>query len=627
MSTGTERRHRWLPEPRSKGSQRRSRPLTVEPLEGRCVFSAGYAQVNLASDVPGLARFTDPHLVNPWGVSFSPTGPFWFADNGTGVSDLRDGRGRPVPLVVHVPAADRAAGKPTGTVFNGGPEFIVSENGISAPSRFLFAGDDGTISGWSEVVDPSRAIMAVDNSASGALYTGLALAADATGRTFLYAANFGAGRIDVFDNDFKAVVHPGAFQDPDLPGGYVPFNIQAVNHLLFVTFAQQDGTRRDDVPGAGHGFIDVFDTAGELVRRFASRGALDSPWGLAVAPADFGPAGGALLVGNAGDGRINAYNAVTGAFLGPLADGRGANITVPRLWSVTFGNGHEAGSADTLFFTAGPNDEGHGLFGAIQAPQRRGADTAGSGTLDEHAPGEVDDYPLPPRAGPALQGDVPGSATGVLLPIKESSLVLIPTLSVVPEPQMEGGEVSQASPVLAPAPQEFPERPVVLAESKPVRPRAEHPAPRLIARRTANFLDGLLDVSPSEAGPRGLTSERPLQTRRGPIVACPTSDEFDTFESDRMLNEPVAGFVEDRSSTRGRPESPGSSVQAEEVRDWLTVQRHQELGDEPAPSQEGSESRGHDTITLGLSGLLIVVSVPAVIYGTRKPRPDNLPRP
>src|SRR5262249_49908266 len=157
---------------------------------------------------------------------------------------------------------------------------------------FLFAGDDGTISGWSEVVDPSRAIVTVNNSASGAHYTGLALAADVTGRTFLYAANFGAGRIDEFDDDFKPVVHAGAFRDPNLPAGYVPFNIQAINHMLFVTYAQQDGARRDDVPGAGHGFIDVFDAGGELVRRFASRGALDSPWGLTVAPADFGPAGG-----------------------------------------------------------------------------------------------------------------------------------------------------------------------------------------------------------------------------------------------------------------------------------------------------------------------------------------------
>src|SRR5262245_52577943 len=440
MSTWTSRR-------------RRSHRLILERLEERGAFSAGYAQVNLASDVPGLARFTDPHLVNPWGISFSPTGPFWFADNVTGVSDLLDGRGQPVPLVVRVPAADRASGRPTGTVFNGGPGFIISEEGASAPSRFLFAGDDGTISAWSEVVDPNRAIVAVDSSDSGAIYKGLALATEATDRTFLYAANFSAGRIDVFDQNFKAVVRANAFQDPGLPGGYAPFNIQAFDNLLYVTYARQDGARRDDVAGAGHGFIDVFDPSGELVRRFASGGALDSPWGLALAPADFGPVGGALLVGNTGDGRINAYSAVTGAYLGPLADSRGVAITIPGLWAVTFGNGHEAGSADTLFFAAGPMDEGHGLFGAIQAPERRGADTAGSGSFDEHVTGDVDAYPLPPRSGPALQVDIPGSPTALLLQMKESSLVLIPTLSVVPEPPTERNGAARASLVFSPGQQ------------------------------------------------------------------------------------------------------------------------------------------------------------------------------
>jgi uncharacterized protein (TIGR03118 family) len=327
------------------GRERPYRPV-LECLEDRCLPSGGYAQVNLASDVPGVARVTDPNLVNPWGISLSPTGPFWFADNGSGVSDLLDGRGRPVPLVVTVPPTAQSSGTPTGTVFNGGPGFIVSENGVSAPSRFLFAAEDGTISGWSAIVDPTRALPAVDNSSAGAVYKGLALAADPAGPRFLYAADFGRGTIDVFDQHFKPVARPGSFRDPNLPDGFAPFNIQNLNNLLFVTYAQQDEARRDDVAGAGHGFIDVYDTGGNLVRRFASRGALDSPWGLALAPAGFGPFGGALLVGNTGDGHINAYDPGSGAFLGPLADDNGVPMTIPTLWALTFGNGHLGGGLE-----------------------------------------------------------------------------------------------------------------------------------------------------------------------------------------------------------------------------------------------------------------------------------------
>src|SRR5262249_53756750 len=178
-------------------------------------LTGGYTQVNLASDVPGLARVTDPNLVNPWGMSFSPTGPFWFADNGTGVSDVLDGGGQPVPLGATVPH-----GSPTGVVFNDGPGFVVWENGISAPSRFLFATEDGTISGWTEVVDSTHALHVVDNSSAGAVYKGLALATDSAGQSFLYAADFGRGRIDVFDQNFKAVARAGSFQDPNLPSGF-----------------------------------------------------------------------------------------------------------------------------------------------------------------------------------------------------------------------------------------------------------------------------------------------------------------------------------------------------------------------------------------------------------------------
>src|SRR5262249_48749713 len=197
------------------------------------------------------------HLVNPWGMAFSPTGPFWFADNGSGVSDLLDGRGQPVPLVVTIPSALRTVSKPTGTVFNDGAGFAVAENGVAAPSRFLFATEDGGIFGWSAVVDPTHAVRAVDNASAGADYTGLALAADPPGRPFLYAADFSRGTIYVFDQDFRPVVSPGAFRDPNLPHGFAPFNVQNIDNLLFVTYARQDEDRQDGVAGAGNGFIDV----------------------------------------------------------------------------------------------------------------------------------------------------------------------------------------------------------------------------------------------------------------------------------------------------------------------------------------------------------------------------------
>jgi uncharacterized protein (TIGR03118 family) len=423
---------------------------SVECLEGRCLFALGFAPVALASDVPGVARVLDPNLVNPWGLAFSPTGPFWLADNGNGVSDLLDGRGQPLPLVVSVPAAAHSAGTPSGLVFNGGTGFVITANGVAAPSRFLFAAEDGTISGWSAAVDPTHAVLTVDHSAAGAVYKGLALATDTAGQSLLYAADFGHGTIDVFNQDFQEVTRPGSFQDPNLPAGFAPFNIQSLNNLLFVTYAQQDEVRHDDVPGAGHGFLDVYDTDGNLVRRFAAQGVLNSPWGLALAPAGFGPFGGALLVGNNGDGHINAFDPATGAFLGPVADDHGAPIAVPDLWALAFGNGHAGGASDTLFFTAGVGYEVHGLFGAIQAPARRGADTAGSGTFDPSAPDEPGDYPLPPPNGPAFRV---GSGDGLvalsdLLPLREASLVLVPTLSPLSPPGPRVAESGLSAPTV-----------------------------------------------------------------------------------------------------------------------------------------------------------------------------------
>jgi uncharacterized protein (TIGR03118 family) len=400
----------------------------LERLEDRCLLAGGFTEVNLASDVPGLARITDPNLVDPWGTSFSPTGPFWFADNGSAVSDLLNGRGQPLALVVSIPS-----GTPSGTVFNGGTGFVISANGLSAPSRFLFATEAGTISGWSDLIDPTRALVAVDNSSSGSDYKGLALAYTG-GHGYLYAADFSHGTIDVFDQNFRPVVRPGAFQDPNLPSGFAPFNIQNVNNRLFVTYARQNEAGYDDVAGAGNGFVDVYAPDGSLVKRLASQGDLNSPWGLTLAPADFGPFGGALLVANHGDGHITAYDPGSGALLGQLADASGTPLAIPNLWALTFGNGHVGGDSDTLFFTAGVDNEAHGLFGAIQTSARRGADTAGSLPFDPTAPGETGDYPLPPTNGPAFQANIVERPVSVsdLLPLREASLVVVPTLSSFP---------------------------------------------------------------------------------------------------------------------------------------------------------------------------------------------------
>jgi uncharacterized protein (TIGR03118 family) len=410
----------------------------LDPLEDRCLLSAGYFQVNLVSDVPGLARVADPNLINPWGLSFSPTGPFWLAENGAGVSDLLDGRGQVLSLVVNVPTSAGASGTPTGTVFNPGHGFIVTANGVSASSQFLFAATDGTITGWAPSADRTNAVVAVDNASAGADYTGLALATDAGGHSFLYAADIGRGTIDVFDDHFQQVANPHSFLDPSLPAGYVPFNVQNVGNLLYVTYALRDPSGPGDLPGAGHGIIDAYAFDGALVNRIASGGTLNSPWGIALAPAGFGPFGGALLVGNNGDGHINAFNPASGAFLGQLADDSGSPIEIPNLWALAFGNGHQGGAADTLFFVSGPGDE-HGLFGAIQSPQGKGADTGGLGSFDPKARGERPDYPLPPSGGPALPNGAGQTITvAVLMPLADSSLALAPTLTTSTRPPARG---------------------------------------------------------------------------------------------------------------------------------------------------------------------------------------------
>jgi uncharacterized protein (TIGR03118 family) len=320
-----------------------------------------YQQTNLISDIPGVARITDPNLVNPWGQSSGPTTPLWVADNGANVSTLYTGGIKGsipaiVPLVVRI-----ADGAPTGTVFNPTHDFVVHTGLGSAPANFIFDSESGHVTAWSKAV--SGTVAKTVFADKGAVYKGLALAS-ANGPHFLYAANFHAARIDVFDSKFHKVNMPGAFVDSEIPSGFAPFNIQLLDGKLFVTYAKQDADKHDDVAGVGNGFVDVYDTSGHLLQRLISRGALNSPWGLALAPRSFGGFAGDLLVGNFGDGFIHVYDPHTGAPLGQLINTDGNPIQINGLWALRFGNGVFA-TDGTLVFTAGIADESHGLLGEI----------------------------------------------------------------------------------------------------------------------------------------------------------------------------------------------------------------------------------------------------------------------
>jgi uncharacterized protein (TIGR03118 family) len=377
----------------------------LEALEDRNLLSGTVLQTNLVSDLAGVAMVQDPHLVNPWGISESGGSPFWVSDNNAGVSTLYNTAGTPQKLVVSIPTPGDPtgdSGTPTGTVFNiamAAGAFQVSNGTKSAPAIFLFATEDGTIVGWNPGInpagsDPTKAgtfgTIAVDNSGNnftepdpakqtGAVYKGLAIATDASGQTLLYATNFRTGKIDVFGSNFKAVttLPANAFTDPDLPKGYAPFNIQMLGGKLYVTYAKQDDTRHDDVAGHGHGFVDVFNLDGSPglaggKERLDSRGVLDSPWGLALAPPSFGALAGDLLVGNFGNGRINVFDPTTpNDFLGTLTDPDGEPIQIDGLWALKVGNGGNGGDANKVYFTAGLFGETHGLFGSL-APANPG---------------------------------------------------------------------------------------------------------------------------------------------------------------------------------------------------------------------------------------------------------------
>ena len=317
-----------------------------------------FQETSLVSDGFVPAATIDPDLINPWGISFGSTSPFWVSDNGTGLATLYDAAGMKRSLVVTIPpASGSGTSAPTGQVFNGVSGGFRLSNG--APAVFLFASEDGAISGWNPGLGTTAAI--AFPPVASAVYKGLAID---NGGAHLFAANFRSGKVEMYDQNFGFVK---SFTDTTLPSGYAPFNARVLNGQLYVTFALQDAAKHDDVAGHGHGFVDVFDLNGNFVRRLVSNGDLNSPWGLEIAPSNFGGLAGSLLVGNFGDGTIGAYDATTGAFLGVLRDKHFNPLHFGDLWALTLGDGAGAGNPDTLYFTAGLQDEAHGLFGSIEA--------------------------------------------------------------------------------------------------------------------------------------------------------------------------------------------------------------------------------------------------------------------
>jgi uncharacterized protein (TIGR03118 family) len=321
-----------------------------------------YAVHNLSSNVPGLATHTDPDLQNGWGLSMPATGPWWVADNGTGKATLYSADGTKQGLVVTI-----VNGAPTGTVFNASTGFVVSANGKSGAARFLFSSESGTISGWNPAVDGTNSVVGARNP--DAVYKGLAIATAASGPQ-LYATDFAGGKVDVYNAAFGTGIASGGFADPNLPAGYAPFGIQNVAGMLVVTYAKQQAGSDDEAHHQGFGVVDAFDTDGKLISRVATHGQLNAPWGIARAPADFGAFSGDLLIGNFGDGQINAYaQQADGTWerAGGLRDSSGRQISIDGLWGIGFGNNGTAGPANTLYFAAGPNDEADGLYGSITA--------------------------------------------------------------------------------------------------------------------------------------------------------------------------------------------------------------------------------------------------------------------
>jgi uncharacterized protein (TIGR03118 family) len=336
----------------------------ADPANARRAFT----EVDLVSNIPGRAAVTDAHVQNAWGLALGPTTPLWVANNGTNTATLYAGgvggaTPTVVPLVVTIPG-----GAPTGQAFNGTSGFVVTGSGGSGPARFLFVSEGGDLVGWNPTADPvvaGQSTASVARHVDGAIYKGLTLATTAFG-SFLLAADFHNARIDVFDTSFN-LIQPAApfFTDPALPAGYAPFDVAVLGGKIYVSYAKQDAAAEDEVAGPGKGFVDVYSGFGLLERRLASRGPLNAPWGMEIAPASFGKFVGDLLVGNFGDGRITAIDRRSGHVDGQLRDPRGKPIEIDGLWALLRGTA-TTGGTDAVWFSAGPDDEANGLVGQIR---------------------------------------------------------------------------------------------------------------------------------------------------------------------------------------------------------------------------------------------------------------------
>lgn len=329
----------------------------------------GFQQSDLVADVGGLAQHTDPGLRNPWGIAFEPGQPFWIANNNRGNAKVFDPTGAPtIPLAIGIPipSGSTPPSRPTGIAFNPiAEDFLVR----GTPAQFLFTTEDGTISTWASINgdNPTFALLARDDSASMAVYKGLAILTPQCCREYLALADFHGGFVATYDIGFNLLATLGSFKDSNLPAGYAPFNIQQIGTQVFVTYALQDESAANPVLAPGNGIVNIFDQEGNFVRRFASNGPLNAPWGIVQASANFGSFSNDILIGNFGDGVINALDPTTGDFLGQLKDPAGNTINNPGLWALVFRT-DGVGNPNTLFFTAGSSGGGHGLFGSI-SPQ------------------------------------------------------------------------------------------------------------------------------------------------------------------------------------------------------------------------------------------------------------------
>ena len=324
--------------------------------------SNNYRQTNLVSDIPGFAQLQDPFLINPWGLAMSATSPFWVTNQTSATATLYGGDVSGSPFFKNALNVTIPGGLPTGSVFSGSStDFIITSGGGTGPARFIFASITGNIVAWR-----AGTVASIQRSNPGHVYTGLAIGNNGVSN-FLYAADFANKKIDVYNNTFTLTTLAGTFTDPTIPVDFAPHNIQNLGGTLYVAYARIDPATGRDLPGPGNGFISKFDTNGNFLGRLVSNGPLNSPWGLTVAPAGFGAFPGALLVGNFGDGRINAFNQTTGTFLGTLNDELGSPIIIPGLWAITFGNGVGGGDTSALYFSAGYDSERHGLFGSLRS--------------------------------------------------------------------------------------------------------------------------------------------------------------------------------------------------------------------------------------------------------------------